>query len=119
MSKFKCTDPFECGNCHAFSEPYMVRTPLWLEAVPRHLQKGVVCLNCLQAFMKRPLVNEDFDFTVPINQGILFGYRMGWDASHKYIDKIIKLYERTVTKFERKVRQLDTALRAHLEKKKP
>lgn len=64
---------YNCHDCKGLSVEYMVRQPVWAAAVPSKITHVKVCLHCLQARLKRQLVQDDFDFSLHINQGLLFG----------------------------------------------
>lgn len=73
-----------CYDCKNFNDQYMVRDAVWksIIAKPAERKDLLLCLTCLQARLKRQLVAEDFDFTLPINSVMLYGFKMGQRAAH-------------------------------------
>ena len=65
------TDPhwccMDCGkDTDASEEYYMLRNPLWRQAVKRPHRKGMLCLDCVEIRLGRPLNAEDFT-EAPVN----------------------------------------------------
>lgn len=65
----------QCLNCMlTVHEEYMVHNEVWRQVAKP--QEGVLHLVCLEAMLGRPLTIDDFT-TVPVNNAIFFGYRVG------------------------------------------
>lgn len=63
-----------CDYCGGIDGGYMVHDDLWISLIgPKHC--GLVCLDCLQAKLPRPLKLSDFK-EVPINHLLRVGYDM-------------------------------------------
>ena len=60
---------FECGDCKASFDMYMVTDKVWKNAKLK--TKDNVCLSCLSKRLDRPLVLEDFN-DAPVNGPITF-----------------------------------------------
>lgn len=62
MAKSKSRRKFLCLDCGVdtgkINEHYFIKTDLWLSVVGS--KKGMLCVNCLQNRLKRPLVKSDF-----------------------------------------------------------
>jgi hypothetical protein len=84
-----------CYDCDKACGSYMVRDPVWRKAFPEYgalktalrmrypksgpeRVKGIIglCFTCLELRLGRALEKEDFDFSLPINDGIKLGIQM-------------------------------------------
>lgn len=83
-----------CYDCRRASGSYMVKDKVWREAWPDYAvlkrslvrrYKGtpewfrahlVLCLGCLERRLGRNLTQDDFDLSLPINEGVALGLRM-------------------------------------------
>ncbi len=70
----------DCGDCASPRDEYMVLDTVWA-AAGFTSRKGVVCLDCLEARLGRPLTLADFN-SAPINFSLRFGYKMA-QREHK------------------------------------
>lgn len=56
-----------CGvDTDAIDEYYMVQFDLWKIYVPKEIQRQVLCIGCLEGYLGRQLVSEDF-IEAPVN----------------------------------------------------
>jgi hypothetical protein len=66
----------------------MVHDAVWNAAMPdyevrkQNLKREhiVLCFECLEGLLGRKLKIEDFDRRVPVNQGVIIGFAMGFAA---------------------------------------
>ena len=65
-----------CGNFNI--DFYIARPEIWKAA---GLKEGLCCLECLVKRLGRELTISDFDMKAPINRLLIFGYRLGRQAS--------------------------------------
>lgn len=83
-----------CYDCKRAAGSYMVHRPVWDRAWPeyRELKRSLVskykgtpgwfrahlelCLGCLEKRLGRPLSPDDFDLSLPINDGVRLGLSM-------------------------------------------
>jgi hypothetical protein len=57
----------DCGkDTDASQEYYMLRNPLWRQVVERPHRKGMLCLDCVELRLRRPLNADDFT-EAPVN----------------------------------------------------
>jgi hypothetical protein len=56
-----------CGvNTLEINEYYMVQFHIWQAVIPKHYQREVLCIGCLEGYLGRELVTKDF-IEAPIN----------------------------------------------------
>lgn len=90
--------PHGCFDCDAFVDNYTVAPEVWLEAWPTYKEDKreamrlhrntplmwlLLCFDCLEKRLGRPLKIEDFDLTIGSNQGIALGVRMAQHEASK------------------------------------
>jgi hypothetical protein len=88
-----------CAYCKGPDDDYMVKKETWDQAFPQYKEaknlllaahrRGEIlkisdtfilcCMVCLAHKLNRPLVQSDFDLTLPINRSLLIGYTMAKD----------------------------------------
>lgn len=79
-----------CVFCEALAgEYYMVRDNVWQEA---GLGRGRIHLVCLEEQLGRELTMDDFDFRLPVNEGLRFSYEMGLKAGDRLYDTLAALH---------------------------
>ena len=86
---------FNCHDCGKPSGGYMVHNRIWNLAWPDYVEKKrelmrkykgtpehfrahlSLCLGCLEKRLGRELEDTDFDPSLPINEGLVFGVQLG------------------------------------------
>lgn len=85
-----------CHDCKGHNDEYMVRPEVWAQAWPTYqhdkkillakvrdgkLQQWaaflLLCLDCLERRLGRPLSEADFDFGIVINRPLALGFAIG------------------------------------------
>lgn len=75
MSTRKTRD-YGCALCgRNVYDTYMVNDEVWREAMPRN-KRGFLHLPCLEKKLGWRLTVDDFPPELPINEVLLFGYRL-------------------------------------------